>query len=157
MQRKWPSPVPSFPAGKPAAAHRKVQLSLLADDGLHSTELNWPLPQRKPQAPERAQPGAPCQPLADRRCTSKPQASPALISGRNQCLWSCLTDVAECSLHIITVATDNWHKVTKQETTGWPSGFLVQWPLPYTPLNLRFGFIRSCLWWQYNFNSIFLL
>lgn len=87
---------------------------------------------------------APCQPVADCWYTSKPHVNLALISSRNQYLSSDATDVGRFLLHIITVATDNWCKVMKQETIGWTSGFLIQWPFLCTRLNLRCGFMRFC-------------
>ena len=53
--RPPPSPPPQGTLPLPA---EQAQLSLLAEEGLRSTELNRPLSQLKPQAPDGAQPRA---------------------------------------------------------------------------------------------------
>ena len=136
------------------AANAQVRLGLLAEDRLCGTELKWQLSQLRPQAPERAVKSsrAPCQPITDHR----PGGSP---------MWTQVWPAVEINayhlmplmwvgflLYIITVAADNWWKVTKQDYR-----LYLQWPFPHTALNLRCGFIKSCLWWQYNFKRIYLL
>lgn len=53
-----PPPHSPLPQGTVPLPAEQVQLSLLAEEGLRSTELNRPLFQLKPQAPDGAQPRA---------------------------------------------------------------------------------------------------
>lgn len=53
-----PPPHAPLPQGTVPLPAEQVQLSLLAEEGLRSTELNQPLSQLKPQAPDGAQPRA---------------------------------------------------------------------------------------------------